>query len=525
MDALQGYAVSNTAPSNSQVLKWNGSAWEPAADETSGLVAGDGINITGNTISVEFAGSGTANTAARSDHNHTGTYENVLTFSSPLSRTGNTISIPQANSSDDGYLSSTDWGTFNNKLGSSLTDSYIFVGNGSNVATGVALSGDATINNAGLLTVDGLQGRDVSSTAPTNGQVLTWNNTLSQWEPQSPGGSTGWTLSGNTLTGTEFLGSTNNQPLVVYTNNAERMRVTGGGNLGLGYSDPKVILHQDQGDETATFHKFTAGNTTGQNLSDGFDVGIDTSGTAVLNQRENLNLRISTNNTERMRILNNGKVLIGTTTAPNDSVLVRIDGDVLIDKDLIVEGNIDPEAVIFKQRTQAPGTATEGMVYYNATEKKLKVHDGSDFQDVAGGPVVVRAYLSGSNQTLSNASWTKITFNSVDSDTRNTFSNSTFTAPENGYYSVTYMLTISGGNFSGTLDYSSRIVKNGSTTVSLRQLKPGVGYTGGIIPFYHTDLVYLTNDDTIEIQGYSGDGSKVVNYGSEKSFITIHLVK
>jgi len=41
--------------------------------------------------------------------------ENVLTFSSPLSRSVNTVSIPAANSSQPGYLTSTDWSTFNGK--------------------------------------------------------------------------------------------------------------------------------------------------------------------------------------------------------------------------------------------------------------------------------------------------------------------------------------------------------------------------------------------------------------------------
>jgi hypothetical protein len=42
--------------------------------------------------------------------------ENVLTFTSPLSRTTNAISMPAASSSVNGYLTSTDWTTFNGKL-------------------------------------------------------------------------------------------------------------------------------------------------------------------------------------------------------------------------------------------------------------------------------------------------------------------------------------------------------------------------------------------------------------------------
>ena len=41
----------------------------------------------------------------------------------------------------------------NAKISATLTDSYIFVGNGSNVAVGVAVSGDVTISNAGVVTI------------------------------------------------------------------------------------------------------------------------------------------------------------------------------------------------------------------------------------------------------------------------------------------------------------------------------------------------------------------------------------
>ena len=43
------------------------------------------------------------------------TPEQPLTFSSPLSRSTNTVSIPAATSSQNGYLTSTDWTTFNGK--------------------------------------------------------------------------------------------------------------------------------------------------------------------------------------------------------------------------------------------------------------------------------------------------------------------------------------------------------------------------------------------------------------------------
>lgn len=54
--------------------------------------------------------------------------ENVLTFSSPLSRSVNTVSMPEATTSVDGYLTSTNWNTFNNKensLGNPAQDGYV----------------------------------------------------------------------------------------------------------------------------------------------------------------------------------------------------------------------------------------------------------------------------------------------------------------------------------------------------------------------------------------------------------------
>ncbi|MFN8845957.1 MAG: hypothetical protein ACK5W9_03830 [Bdellovibrionales bacterium] len=48
----------------------------------------------------------------------------------------------------------------------------------------VTLAGDVS-GSASATTVDKIKGRNVSPTAPTNGQVLTWNNSTTQWEAQS----------------------------------------------------------------------------------------------------------------------------------------------------------------------------------------------------------------------------------------------------------------------------------------------------------------------------------------------------
>jgi len=65
---------------------------------------------------------------------------------------------------------------------------------------------------------------------------------LSWVNPSALGGAAGWALTGNSITGTEFLGTTNNQPLVIRTNNTERMRVTATGNVGIGTTSPTARL-------------------------------------------------------------------------------------------------------------------------------------------------------------------------------------------------------------------------------------------------------------------------------------------
>tara|TARA_R100000049_G_C1937538_1_gene81458 strand:- start:54 stop:1484 length:1431 start_codon:yes stop_codon:yes gene_type:complete len=63
-----------------------------------------------------------------------------------------------------------------------LATTEILIGDGTGF-TAAALSGDATMTNAGAVTVAKLQGYDVSTTAPTNDYVLKYSTGTSKWEP------------------------------------------------------------------------------------------------------------------------------------------------------------------------------------------------------------------------------------------------------------------------------------------------------------------------------------------------------
>ena len=70
----------------------------------------------GNQRFQKYIASGTSSQFLKGDGSlDSNTYQTALTFSSPLVNTSGTVSIPAATSSVDGYLTSTNWTTFNSK--------------------------------------------------------------------------------------------------------------------------------------------------------------------------------------------------------------------------------------------------------------------------------------------------------------------------------------------------------------------------------------------------------------------------
>lgn len=96
----------------------------------------------------------------------------ALSATTPLfyNNTTGVFTIQQGTTSQNGYISSTDWNTFNGKLTSVLTSGNIFVGNGSNVAASVTPSGDWTMTNAGVNTI----GNNAITTVKINGSAVTY---------------------------------------------------------------------------------------------------------------------------------------------------------------------------------------------------------------------------------------------------------------------------------------------------------------------------------------------------------------
>lgn len=87
--------------------------------------------------------------------------------------------------------------------------------------------------------------------------------------------------------------------------------------VGIGLSTPNRLLHLHESDSTGSTARFT-NTTTGSGENDGLTIGINGSEQAEFWQRENTHMLFATNNSERLRISNGGKISIGLTSANAD---------------------------------------------------------------------------------------------------------------------------------------------------------------------------------------------------------------
>ena len=120
-----------------------------------------------------------------------------------------------------------------------------------------------------------------------------------------------WLLGGNSGTnGTQFLGTTDNQPFLFKTNNAERMRILGNGNVGIGTATPVAPLSF----ASTTGEKITLFGQSATTYGFGVQGGLLQIHGDVPVSDIAFGYGSSTAFTETMRVKGNGNVGIGTNS-------------------------------------------------------------------------------------------------------------------------------------------------------------------------------------------------------------------
>lgn len=210
------------------------------------------------------------------------------------------------------------------------------------------LLGDV-IGTVNTSTVSKLRGVPIVTLAPTNGQVLQYNGAA--WTPTTL--TTNWSITGNAgTTGSHFIGTTDNIPFRIRTNNLERANFSSDNKLSLFLGDnsnPGLVAMN--GDVSNTFRVLeTVSNTngsalsiiagdskTGSSNSYGGTLNL-TSGASTGNGGSTIDFYTATPGVSgstrstpalKMRLTENGQLLIGNTTGFSPtSKLIVFDGHI-----------------------------------------------------------------------------------------------------------------------------------------------------------------------------------------------------
>jgi hypothetical protein len=163
-----------------------------------------------------------------------------------------------------------------------------------------------------------------------------------------------WELTGNSGTdpNINFLGTIDNQSLVIRTNGVPRLRVDASGNIGIGTTSPKDTLTvngnstvgkaqssagsasavvYDEGSGYVGFQKRGTTQTGNMGLGNNASEIVSTSGNLGLFTYTSGYLALGTNNSERLRVDTNGNVGIGITNPRAKlDIFSGFDTDVLV---------------------------------------------------------------------------------------------------------------------------------------------------------------------------------------------------
>jgi len=228
---MQGRNIAAAAPSNGQALKWNGvtSQWEPSTDNNTTYSGGTGIEVTDNIIS---------NTQPNAIHSGDATGGSTLTvvklqgrdLANTVPTNGqalkwNEITSKWEPSTDENttYTNGPGIDIIGTIISNTSPDQTVSLSSGTGISTSgtypnftvtnsqpnATHTGDA-VGSSDLLVIR-IQGRDIDTAAPTNGQALKWNEITSKWEPSTDENTTYTSGTGIDIIGTTISNASPDQ--------------------------------------------------------------------------------------------------------------------------------------------------------------------------------------------------------------------------------------------------------------------------------------------------------------------------
>ncbi len=187
----------------------------------------------------------------------------------------------------------------------------------------MSMIGQLTLDQIGIFEVDA---DPTTSGFPSaiGSLALLYDNANAKIWVKTGAGDTAWTPQPKIVPGTALGNSTlvlTDSTGQLTTNTTQFVWDSVNARLGIGSAAPTTpvdTIHLDRGTAQGSGIKFTAGTTTGQTAGDGFSIGIDAAGVAYVNQFENAQLILQTNNTRQMTLTPGGQVLVGQSTVAID---------------------------------------------------------------------------------------------------------------------------------------------------------------------------------------------------------------
>ena len=223
--AVTASKLGQDGATSGQVLKWNGTAWVPSSDLSTTYTAGNGVTINGNTISVSQPLP--PGTVTNSTLRYSGTSwvenTNLLSTAAGLTTVNNNLLLSNVGAASElhFYEPSASGNNYSSFAAQAQSANIIYL-----------LPANPPLANQAL-TVSSVTGSGPYTV------TLGWQNAAGS----------NWLLTGNsgTTPGTNFLGTTDANPLAFRTSNLERMRLDANGNLGIGTNAPQQSLEVKNG--------------------------------------------------------------------------------------------------------------------------------------------------------------------------------------------------------------------------------------------------------------------------------------